>query len=426
VKLQPEEVTRIARFGIVLKQPEQVEIGKVKVGDILEIKKGQSFTLDGVLLDGTTDADESMLTGESEPVTKQVGEKVIGGTLNLGKTVQVKITEVGSDTQLAKIIRLVKEAQMSRAPIEQLADKISSIFVPAVIGVAIITFVIWKFIAGADWGTSLMYFAAVVVVACPCALGLATPTAIMVATGIGAKHGILVKGGEPLQRAAKLTDLVFDKTGTLTTGAVSDTGKVTHDEIRSESAAVIKRLKKMGYRTYMLSGDKRSEAQRIGALAGVDQVISEVKPDGKLQEIRALQGADGDTGLGDSRKSVGFIGDGVNDAPALKAADVGVAIGSGTDVAIESADIVLANSNLWQVVDFLGLSKRTLRKIYTNLGFSLVYNLIGIPVAAGAFSIFGVVLSPAFAGLAMALSSVSVVGNSLLLKFEFAKTRHQL
>ncbi len=490
-----------------------ISVDDVKLNDRILVKPGEAIPVDGKVSSSTTSIDESMITGESIAIDKVKGSKVIGATINGNGSIEIIAEKVGSNTMLSRIIKLIEEAQLSKAPIESLADKISSIFVPVVLIIAVITFVIWYFIIGAELGFSLMIFVSVVVIACPCALGLATPTAVMVGTGIGGKIGVLIKGGEPLQKLGKIKAVVFDKTGTLTEGkpvvtnvekfgksdilqiaaslesssehslakaildkAKTDKAKILSitdfkaiagrgisgkikgetyyfgnlalateqktklgadnttlmEKLESEGKTVailfskhevlgliaiadqpkasakwaIELLNKMKIDTYILSGDNRRSVSAVAEQLGIKNVIAEVLPEQKSDKIKEIQ----------TQKSVAMVGDGINDAPALAQADVGIAMGSGTDVAIESGDVVLVKGDPCDVANSIKLSRATTRKIYQNLFFSLFYNSVGIPVAAGVFVSIGFLLKPELAGLAMALSSVSVVGNSLLLR----------
>lgn len=488
----------------------KVPLDQVKVGDIISVKPGEKVPVDGVIVDGSTTIDESMVTGESMPVTKKKGDDVVGSTINTNGTFNFKATKVGSDTMLSQIVDLVKKAQTSHAPIQNLTDKISNIFVPAVLIIAIITFVIWYVFLNAPLVTALLFAVSVVVIACPCALGLATPTALMVGTARSAKMGVLIKNGEVLEEVSDLDTVVFDKTGTITVGkpqvtdVVGDQNKVLtiaasleensehplatavvkkakedkialaqvknfaaiegkgvrasydgqtafvgsdrlledisisqemkdqaiklqkeaktvvyvglgqeiigliaiQDVPKPSSKAAIAELKKRGLKTIMLTGDNPNVANAIGKEVSIDQVIAGVLPTEKAAEIKKLQ---------DEGRKVAFVGDGINDAPALSTADVGIAMGSGTDVAIESGGIVLVQNDLMGVVRALDISKKTFNRIKLNLFWALIYNTIGIPIAAGLFMGLGLTLSPELAGLAMAFSSVSVVTSSLLL-----------
>ncbi|PKZ27058.1 copper-translocating P-type ATPase [Lactobacillus crispatus] len=505
VDLQAKDAA-VLRYGEFVKVP----LEQVKPGDTIRVKPGEKIPVDGVITDGSTTIDESMVTGESMPVTKKKGDNVVGSTINTNGTFTFKATKVGSDTMLAQIVDLVKKAQTSHAPIQNLTDKISNIFVPVVLIIAIITFVIWYVFLGATLVNAMLFAVSVVVIACPCALGLATPTALMVGTAHSAKMGVLIKNGEVLEEVSDIDTVVFDKTGTITVGkpqvtnvvgdknkvltiaasleensehplatAVVKAAKEAKTEIKSiqnfaaiegrgvkanygnqeafvgsdrlledisisqemkdqalqlqkeaktvvyvglgndiigliaiqdvpkaSSKQAIAELKKRGLKTVMLTGDNQNVAEAIGREVGIDQVIAGVLPTEKAAEIKKLQ---------DEGNKVAFIGDGINDAPALSTADVGIAMGSGTDIAIESGGIVLVQNDLMGVVRALEISKKTFNRIKLNLFWALIYNTIGIPIAAGLFMAFGVQLSPELAGLAMAFSSVSVVTSSLLL-----------
>jgi len=492
----------------------EVPIEEVKAGDIIAVRPGERMPVDGIVTSGQTSADESMLTGESMPVEKQPGDQIIGASINTTGAIRYEATKVGKDTVLSQIIKLVEDAQQNKAPIARLADVVSGHFVHAVIAVALIAGAAW-WLAGYGTAFALVILVSVLVIACPCALGLATPTAIMVGTGKGAEHGILIKGGEPLETAHKIKTVVFDKTGTVTEGkpqvtdvvelngsairlaaaaeqqsehplgaaivkygteqygklpqadafqsitgqgvsaqvegvhilagnkrlmeengvalgqpvGVSDRlsaeGKTVMfvatdgeiagiiavaDIIKPTSRAAIARLEEMGIETVMLSGDNRPTAEAVAKQAGIRQVVAEVLPQDKAAHVQALQNSL-------SNGAVAMVGDGINDAPALVQADVGIAIGSGTDVAIESAGIVLMSGDLQGVAQAVYLSKRTMRNIKQNLFWAFAYNVLGIPVAAGVLYIFGgPLLSPMLAALAMSFSSVSVLGNVLRLR----------
>ena len=501
-----------AKDAAVLRDGEfvKVPLEQVKPGDTIRVKPGEKIPVDGVITDGSTTIDESMVTGESMPVTKKKGDNVVGSTINTNGTFTFRATKVGSDTMLSQIVDLVKKAQTSHAPIQNLTDKISNIFVPAVLIIAIITFVIWYVFLGATLVNAMLFAVSVVVIACPCALGLATPTALMVGTARSAKMGVLIKNGEVLEEVSGIDTVVFDKTGTITVGkpqvtnVVGDKNKVLtiaasleensehplatavvkkakennislanvknfaaiegrgvkanydnqeafvgserlledisisqemkdqaaklqkeaktvvyvglgqeiigliaiQDVPKASSKAAIAELKKRGLKTVMLTGDNENVAQAIGKEVGIDQVIAGVLPTEKAAEIKKLQ---------DSGRTVAFVGDGINDAPALSTANVGIAMGSGTDIAIESGGIVLVQNDLMGVVRALEISKKTFNRIKLNLFWALIYNTIGIPIAACLFMGLGLTLSPELAGLAMAFSSVSVVTSSLLL-----------
>ena len=489
----------------------QVPLDQVKVGDLIRVRPGEKIAVDGIVVEGVSSIDESMVTGESLPVDKTVGDTVIGSTINNSGTLVFRAEKVGSETVLAQIVDFVKKAQTSRAPIQDLTDKISGIFVPVVVILAILTFWIWFVLLEASFVTSLLYGVAVLIIACPCALGLATPTALMVGTGRSAKMGVLLKNGTVLQEIQKVQTLVFDKTGTLTEGKpvvtdiigdeaevlglaasleeasqhplaeaivkrASEAGLEFHtvenfqalhgkgvsgqiagkqvllgnakmldgmdissnyheklEELEKDAKTVvflavdneikgllalqdipkenaklaINQLKKRGLRTVMLTGDNAGVARAIADQIGIEEVIAGVLPEEKAHEIHQLQ----------QSGKVAFVGDGINDAPALSVADVGIAMGAGTDIAIESADLVLTTNNLLGVVRAFDMSKKTFNRILLNLFWAFIYNVAGIPIAAGVFSGVGLALNPELAGLAMAFSSVSVLTSSLLLNF---------
>lgn len=501
-----------AKSATVLRDGEfvKVPLDKIKVGDLIQVKPGEKIAVDGVITKGSSLVDESMVTGESMPVEKEVGDKVIGSTLNSNGTFVFKADKVGDDTLLAQIVELVKKAQTSHAPIQKLTDKISNYFVPLVMIIAILTYVVWYVLFGASMVQSLLYAIAVVVIACPCALGLATPTALMVGTGRSAKMGVLIKNGEVLEEVDKLKTIVFDKTGTITEGkpVVTDIvgkdeqlvlevassleegsehplaqailQKAKDDSVKSKEVTDFKALKGMGVtakyegkeafignerllqelnassdlhdalvklqsegktvvivglaglpigliaiqdapkktskeaiaklqakglKTVMLTGDNKLAAEAIAKEVGIDEVIAEVLPQDKADYIEKIK----------QQGATAFVGDGINDAPALTTADVGIAMGAGSDIAIEAGGIVLVHNDLLGVVKALELSQKTFSRIKLNLFWALIYNVIGIPIAAGLFVGIGLTLSPELAGLAMAFSSISVVGSSLML-----------
>jgi len=514
MRLAPETATRVGAGG----EQSVVPLKQVRPGDTLLVRPGERVPVDGTVLEGASEVDESMLTGESAPVAKRPGDTAAAGTMNALGALTMRADKVGRDTVLARIITLVRDAQGSKAPIANLADRVSLYFVPIVMALAVLAAGAWL-LAGEGWAFSLRIFVSVMVIACPCAMGLATPTSIMVGTGRGARLGVLIKSGQALQAASEVGAVVMDKTGTLTLGKpvltdvlpspgvdgnillahaaavealsahplgqavlqaaqvrglelpratdalavpgngvagsigtrrvlagrpdwlaeqgveipepmraegarlsgeaktplfVSESGTLlgilaVADAVRPEAPQVVRRLREMGVRVVMLTGDNRRTAEAVAAQAGVEEIAAEVPPEGKAARVAELQAQ----GL-----TVAMVGDGINDAPALAVADVGVSMGTGIDVAIETGDVVLMRGDLRGVLTAIGLSRATVRNIRQNLFWAFAYNVLGIPVAAGVLHAFGgPTLSPMIAGAAMAMSSVSVVSNALRLRF---------
>ena len=388
-----------------------IPASKLKVGDVCRVYMGEMIPADGVILEGNTAIDESALTGESKLANKSVGDNVFSATNNYKDNFLMKVEAVGEDTSFGKIITIVENASASKAPISRLADKIASYFVPAVIIIALITFIIWL-ILGADMVTAIIHGVSVLVVSCPCALGLATPVAIMVGNGKAAKSKILFKSAAIMEIIGSTKSVVFDKTGTITRGIPKGlTVKeydTMQDEIKPDSAFTVGKLQEMGIDTYLLSGDRGEVAKDIGAKAGIKNIISDVLPDGKSSHVEEIMKAE-------YARPVMMVGDGINDAPALSVADIGVAIGSGTDIAIDSGDVVLQGDSIVDVVNAILIGKKTLRVIRQNLFWAFIYNVIGIPIAAGALSGIGIELTPELCALFMSFSSICVVLNALRL-----------
>lgn len=405
-----------------------VDIAELGAGDLVVVRAGERVPTDGVVVatNGTPEVDESMITGESATVAKREGNTLTGATLLMRGHLLMRATHVGQDTVLSQIIAMVARAQATQAPVQRLADRIARVFVPAVMIVAVWTFAIWLAFGPAPaLAHALVTAVSVLIIACPCALGLATPLSVTVATGLGATRGVLVTSAKALERAKDVGTVVFDKTGTITRGVVdanADWSRPSYqaDTVKEGSIEAVAALKAAGIRTVMLSGDKAKVAERIARQVGIDTVICEVKPDGKAYWIERLQREAQQAEEGrenrktrSQRRLVAMVGDGINDAPALAQADLGVAIGTGTDVAMRSADVTLMSGDLTGMVRLLALSRATMRNIRENLGWAFGYNIIGIPVAAGVLYPFtGWLLSPMIAGLAMALSSVCLVLNA--------------
>jgi Cu+-exporting ATPase len=504
------KIATVVRGG----QEIKVSIAEVIVNDIIVVRPGEKIPVDGTISEGNSSVDESMITGESIPVEKSVGSKVIGGSINKHGAFRFRAEKVGKDTVLAQIVKLVEEAQGSKAAIQRFADSVSSVFVPMVILISVISFSIWYFVLGQTFSFALMIAVAVLVIACPCALGLATPTAIMVGTGIGAQRGILIKNAESLETMHKIDTIVFDKTGTITEGkpkvtdfeifgdfnhkailnmalavennsehpladaivdyakskgaiilkvvgfraipghgvegkigkaliylgkpnGKKDGAKISEvvvklqnegktvmllwvngkavamfgvaDTLRPTSIEAIKELKKLRITPWMITGDNKTTAMAIARKAGIEQVFAEVLPHDKAEYVKRLQS---------EGKKVAMVGDGVNDAPALAQADIGIAIGSGTDVAMETGSVVLMRNDPMDVARTIRLGRATINKIKQNMFWALIYNVLGIPIAAGIiYPNYGILLSPIIAGGAMALSSVSVVASALMLRW---------
>lgn len=400
----------------IIRDGEEIDVpaSSLKPGDIFIVRPGNMVPVDGIVLDGETGIDESALTGESALVTKTPGSSVAAATMNLKSRIRCEATRVGEDTTYSQIIQMVSDTAATKAPIAKTADRVASIFVPTVIGIAIVTLAVWMLL-GRSIEFALARAIAVLVISCPCALGLATPVAIMVGSGVGARHGILFKTAASLEETGRVNIVALDKTGTITKGNPRLDGAAPEvDVIREDSRSAIRELRNMGIRVVMLTGDKKETAERIAEEAGVDEVISELLPGGKQEAVRELM----------KQGRVAMVGDGINDAPALTLADAGIAIGAGTDIAIDAASVVLMNSRLSDVTAAIRLSRATLRNIRQNLFWAFIYNIIGIPLAAGCYiGLLGWQLSPVFGAAAMSLSSFCVVTNALRLNlFKFNTT----
>ena len=402
----PKKIIRIKTDKDGNEIEETVASEDIKKGDVILISKGEAASVDGTIILGSAVFDESAITGESVAVKKEVGDEVISATMVKDGFVRVKAEGVGEESTLMKIVKMTKEAGATKAPIARLADKISAVFVPIIILIAIITFVVWLIISK-DFVTAFSNGICVLVISCPCALGLATPVAITVGMGIGAKKGILFKSAESLERLKNTDTVVFDKTGTITKGIVSVEGEVSMDEVRETSPLAMKLLKEMGIETVMLTGDKKDKALKIAEEAGVSSVRYELKPEDKAGIVKELQ---------KEGKKILMVGDGINDAPALATAEVGMAMGAGKDIAIECADVVLMHSDLLDVIRALRLSKKTILNIKENLFWAFFYNVLMIPVAAGVMQpIIGLKLNPMIGAACMSLSSICVCLNALRL-----------
>lgn len=400
VMMVPEEATVLDAAG----EEQVVAVRDIKVGDLLVVNAGDRIPVDGIVLEGSAKADESAITGESRPIEKKAGDELCSATINMEGRVVFKATRVGEDTTLSQIIKLVDEAGASKAPIARMADKIAGVFVPVVMAIALLSAIIW-IVAGASAVKAVMVGVSVLVISCPCALGLATPVAIMVGTGKGAEYGILIKSAQAMERACEINTVVLDKTGTITEG----NPELEEDRPKVTSREAVTELKTMGFDVIMLTGDKENRAEEIRREVGIDRAVSRVKPGEKNKIIEELRKEEG--------RIVAMVGDGINDAPAITRADVGIAIGSGTDIAMDSADIVLVKSDLKDVPRIVRLSRCVMKTIKQNLFWALCYNVVCIPVAAGVFyPLTGWLLNPMLGAACMSLSSVCVVGNALRLK----------
>ena len=396
VALSPKEV-EIMTGGV----PVKVAASEVQKEDLVLSYPGQRIAVDGIVVQGQSRIDESMLTGESSLVHKDVGEKVYAGSVNMKSRIVYRAQQVGQETVLSRIIQLTRRAMESKAPVQHKVDKIASVFVPVVLSVSVLTLLLWSLLSpGAGFTRGLLCAVTVLVIACPCALGLATPTAITVGMGLGAQHGILIKDATCLQQACRVSDVVFDKTGTLTEGLSKG-----QDRLRPEAEEAVRDLKEQGVEVHILSGDKSEIVQAVAAELGIENARAELLPAEKLAYIEELQ---------NKGRVVAMVGDGINDSAALAKSDLGIAMAQGTDIAIDSAGVTLVGSDLRKISSVLRLSRLTVRTVRENLFWAFIYNLFAIPVAAGAlYPVCGVLLSPMAASAAMALSSVCVVTNSL-------------
>ncbi len=390
-------------------QPKKLQL---RAGDTCTVNPGERIPADGVVLEGDSWVDESMLTGEPVANHKTAGSKVFTGTMNQKGSFVMKAEKVGKDTMLSSIIRMVRDAQGSKARIQQTVDKVAAVFVPVILGVSVVTLLCWVFLAPSDGlAMGMIAMVTVLVIACPCSLGLATPTALTVGIGNCARKGILIKDADSLQTAKDVDTVVFDKTGTITkelaSGIIPDAGTDFVDEVKESSAHAVAELKSMGLDVFMLSGDNPDRAGKVAAEVGIDNVISGVLPDSKHEHIKALQS---------QGRKVAMVGDGINDSPALAVADLSVAMGNGTDIAMDSSMVTIVNSDLDSVPKLIRMSRRTSRTIKENLFWAFFYNILAVPVAAGVlYPVNGFLLDPMIAAACMALSSVCVVSNSLRL-----------
>ncbi len=406
IDMCPKKIIRIKTDENGEETEETISLEDIKKGDVILISKGEAASVDGKVVFGKADFDESAITGESVAIPKGIGDEVTSGTMVKEGYVRVRAEFVGEESTLMKIVKMTKEAGATKAPIARLADKISAVFVPVIIVIAVVTFLIWFFVTK-DFSAAFTNGISVLVISCPCALGLATPVAITVATGLGARRGILFKSAESLERLRSTDTIVFDKTGTVTKGVVSLEGEVSRDEVRETSPLAMKILKEMGFETVMLTGDKKDKALAIASEAGVSSVRYELKPEDKARIVRELQ---------NEGKKILMVGDGINDAPALAGAEVGMAMGAGKDIAIECADVVLMKSDLLDVVRAIVLSKKTITNIKQNLFWAFFYNILMIPLAAGVLRpFFGIGLNPMIGAACMSLSSICVCLNAIRL-----------